>query len=246
MPDPIHSSSWTGPLEEHSSIQHGAFTYGPGEPVFTSDYQRLLRTRKTPPPLPPGAQQVIRLNLVILFWTPASLLLAWLFLRYAIRDTFLHDNLLWLVGWGVVAIGALFTPFGFQSSDGLFLRRAFVVVMLAATTAFSVAYVKLGLDAHALATVSVPQRTYELRMSCGRRCSEIVHQRADGTLLEGGSKYSPVPYGSTCTLVQRLDGDYGFSWVRVLERSQRSSAEIIWPIGREDCFGSKPISSLHG
>jgi hypothetical protein len=47
-------------------------------------------------------------------------------------------------------------------------------------------------------------------------------------------------------LVQRLDGDHNFRWVRVLERSQGDGSNIAWPIRREDCFGNRPVSSLHG
>jgi len=55
-----------------------------------------------------------------------------------------------------------------------------------------------------------------------------------------------LAYWPVCTEVQRLQGDYGFVWIRVVDRSRPPVHEIAWPIRREDCFSNKPLATLKG
>jgi hypothetical protein len=57
---------------------------------------------------------------------------------------------------------------------------------------------------------------------------------------------APLAYWPVCTEVQRLQGDYGFVWIRVVDRSPPPVHEIAWPIRREDCFSNKPLATLKG
>jgi len=108
----------------------------------------------------------------------------------------------------------------------------------------------MGTRAHANATASTPERTLEIgeyQKSVSSRRSRLVflHQRADGRLMEGGRR-KPLPYAPNCALAQRLTGQYGFAWVKVIERSPPPEHQIAWPIRREDCFSNKPIATLIG
>lgn len=243
MSDPIHSSSWTGPLDERTSAR-GAFTYGPGETAVTSDYARILRAQRQAPVFPPGLVRVFRLG-GLLVLSPLLLLAAWLLLHSLVRDAFVEDNRAWLVAWGcsVIALGLL--SFKWRSTAALFIPKLALTLALAATAAFSGAYVYLGLVSYGHATPSPPERTFELYKRCGRRCVTTVHQRVDGSTVEGVRYGPPVPYAPVCARVQRLDGNRGFRWIRVLERSQ-PFGQVAWPIRREACFGTQPVSSLKG
>lgn len=246
MTEPIHSSDWTGPIDDATGLQRGAFTHRYGDPAVSTDYQRLLRVRQTAAAIPVEVRGVIRLGALLFFLSPVILLTAWFFLHSAVRDAFLNDNRAGLVTWGVIVMALALTQLIARSVRAILIRKAFLTLLLVSTVAFSVAYVRLGLESHARASASIPERTYELLKGCGRHCSHYVHQRADGSTVEGVWIGAPVPYGTVCARVQRLDGDYGFSWLRVLERSSGSGSEILWPIRRGDCFGNKPVSSLHG
>jgi hypothetical protein len=247
--DPIHSSGWTGPIESQTAFQRGEFTHRPGEPDFTSDYQRLLQARRPRGPVTPVTPEVrgvMRLAALLFLGTPVMLLCAWFFLHAIIGDAFVNDNRIWLIAWGLAAMATGLTQMISRSAFAAFLRKGFLALALAATAAFTAAYVRLGFTAHAHASITAAERTYELYHNCGRNCGYYVHQRADGTTIEGTWVGDAVPYGSTCTLAQRLDGAYGFSWTRVLDRSPPSEHELIWPIRREDCFSDKPLSTLKG
>ena len=126
------------------------------------------------------------------------------------------------------------------------LRTAALGFVFLATAVFAGWYTYTVLSSHTNARPSQPERTYELNERCGRHCNYYVHQRADGTTIEGVQVGEAVPYGSTCTLVQRLEGDYGFSWIRVLDRSPPPRHEVIWPIRPADCFSDKPLATLRG
>jgi hypothetical protein len=42
-----------------------------------------------------------------------------------------------------------------------------------------------------------------------------------------------------------LDGEYGFRWIRILDRSRAPSrGQLIWPVRREECFSDIPLSTL--
>jgi hypothetical protein len=243
-PKPIDSTAWRGDIYD-PSLQHGQFTYGRGQPGLTSDFSRLLVRRRRAEAKPPEVYPLIFLSLGLLL-SPALLLCAAIVLHYWIRDPFLNDNAIWLYAWGFSAIAVGIAGMTSRSTTLLFIRKVTVAAALLATVAFSGWYVHLGVSSHANAQASAPERTLEFIRRCGRKCSEIVHQRADGSTVEGRWAGAPLPYAYSCAVVQRLNGDHNFRWVRVVERSKGDGSSIAWPIRREDCFSTKPVSSLHG
>jgi len=243
VPKPIDSRAWTGDISD-PALQHGQFTYQTGQPALTSDYARLVIAQRRAEAKPPEVYPLIFLSAWLLL-APVLLFGAWLVQRMLIDDVALNDNAIWLYAWGFSAIAISIVGMRSSTTRLLPLRKVVMATALLATVLFSGSYVVLALAAHANLVVSAPERTFEVTRSCGRQCVETVHQRADGSTVEGRWVGPPLPYGR-CAFVQRLDGDHNFRWVRVLERSQGDGNNIAWPIRREDCFGNRPVSSLHG
>jgi len=123
------------------------------------------------------------------------------------------------------------------------LRRVILVSLIVAMIASSFAYGYGAFNSYREAVPSTRERTFEILVRKSRS-QYFVHQRADGGTVEGISYGPPLAYGSACALVERLNGDFGFSWVRVLDRSPPPEHEVIWPIRREDCFSDKPLATL--
>ncbi len=246
MSEPFHASNWTGDL-----------TYRVGASSVTSDYEMLLRAgeerererRNVPPEVARAIRATVRLALVVML-SPVLLWVAWLVLRSATRDFLLQDNSYVLLASGACTIGmAALLCMSWGGRNLFWLRKAGLMATLLATVGVSIGYAYLGLSAHTHAATSAPERVFAVYNKSGKgrfERSGSRHQRADGTIIEDGSRVEPWPYAYTCELVQRLNGDYGFSWVRVVDRSQAPANEIPWPIRREDCFGEKPVSSLRG
>jgi hypothetical protein len=163
------------------------------------------------------------------------------------RDLIVHDNKTYLFAWTFGIVALALSQMVSRSLVLIWARKAILVSAILATFAVAVGYVYIAAKSRQSAVASTPERAYEFYRSSGWRSSkktQIFHQRADGTLLAGG-RSERLPYGTTCALVQRLDGQYGFSWVRVLERSRppRRSG-VHWPVRREECFSDIPLSSL--
>lgn len=237
MSDPIHSSSWTGPIEQP--------TYGIGRSSVSSDYQRLLRLRRAAEAVPPELRRLGRRSAFLLL-SPLALAVAYWTSRSIIPAAPVQDFSGLLSLWGVATV--LATILLLQSRPRLLrLKEASATLGLLATLGCAAFYIYASATSYAAAMPSVRERTFEI-YRCHGRCRYVggyfVHQRADGTTVEGEYVGPPLPYGR-CALVQRLNGDYGFSWVRVLERS-RAGEQLAWPIRREDCFGTMPVSSLKG
>jgi hypothetical protein len=132
-----------------------------------------------------------------------------------------------------------------QSRRLIFARQAALAAALGATVGGACLYPYAALTSYAQAVPTLRERTFEI-YRCHNRCrfgGYFVHQRANGTTVEGEYAGRRLAYGR-CTTVQQLIGDYGFTWVRVIERSRSGGHEINWPIRREDCFSTKPMSSL--
>jgi hypothetical protein len=244
VPDPIHSSSWTGPPDPRE--RKGIFTHGPGEPVYTSDYQRLLSAQRRAMEVPTELRPVLRLATFLLL-SPVVLVVAWISLKLAISEQQISNNVHVLVLWGLSVIALAASQVTSRSTRLIPLRRLGLSALLCATFAVAGGYFYLGRTSYAHARALRPERTFELYKTYGSRSyrqTVAVHQRPDGSTIEGISMGPPVPYAPVCTLVQRLQGDHGFAWTRVLERSQGS--ELMWSIRRQDCFGARPVSSLKG
>lgn len=240
----IDSSKWTGPLEEGFARRRGVFTHRPGEPVFASDYARFLEAERIAAIIPPEVRSVMSLAALLLF-SPLLLWVAWLFLGAVTRDEIGQGNSQLLIGWGSTVVALALTQIAWRSVRAIFLRKALIGLALLATAAASVAYVYLGLTSYVNAAASPPERTYEFSRRCGPRCVAIIHQRADGSTLEGSHVGAPVQDARSCALAQRLEGEFGFTWVRVIERSRTPGrGQLAWPISREECFSNEPLSSL--
>lgn len=251
MSDPIDSSRWTGPPESMAAPRtRGAFVHRYGEHQVSTDFARIAAAQadaeRRSKEIPPELRGIIGRAWSLLL-SPLLLILAWIVVQMSIRDQIGQDNKAYLFacGFGVAALAL--HQITSRSLRLVWARRALLVVAIVATFSVAIGYVFIAATSWRNAVASAPERTYELYRSTGRgrmRATEVTHQRANGTLLEGGYR-APVRYAYACTLAQRLTGDYGFTWVRVLERSRsRARTELYWPIRREECFRGTPLSSL--
>ena len=247
MTDPVYSSKWTGPVEDGLQRKHpGAFTHAAGQHSITNDYFHLMESERAANAIPPAVGGVMRLGWMLLF-SPAALWLGWLIVDLVTPDIMVGDNRAPLMLWGLAAVALGAWQARSRSRYLIALRKAVLSVGIVATVAAAVVYSYLGISAHGEARASIPERSFELVKTSGRRIKSttVWHQRADGTTVEGSRKGRPLPYSRTCALVQSLDGPHGFSWVRVLERSRAARrGQLDWPVRREDCFSNIPLSSL--
>lgn len=177
--------------------------------------------------------------------SPFALLASWLALRGLTPGNLVADNGHVLLLWGLAMIGLAGLQLKSRSHRHKLVRFIILATALGATVALSVAYLSLGLLSHARAIKSEPQRAFEYVSGRGRSPDVYYHVREDGSSVEGARYDRREPYGRVCTLVQRLDGPYGFSWVRILDRSPGPGrGQLAWPISQEDCFSQKPLSEL--
>jgi hypothetical protein len=235
MSDPIHSSNWTG----------GEPTYSAGTSSVPSDYERILRAQRELETTPPELHRLQR-RAALLLLSPLALWVSYWITHAVIRDAFGQDCSGALALSTLVAILAASLQSTSRSRNLIGLKRAALSVALGTSVGGACLYSYAAITSYAQAIPSIAERTFEI-YRCHGRCrfgGYFVHQRADGTTVEGEYVGRPLAYGTTCTTVQRLRGDYGFSWVRVLERSPPPAHEIAWPIRREDCFSDKPVATL--
>ncbi len=246
MPKLTSSTDWTGPLDDQR--RPGAFTHQVGQFSITSDYQRILESERAAALIPPDVRRVMGFAWALLVLSPLVLWLARLIVGMIARAELVQDNRHVLILWGLGAISLAVWQVVSRSRALIAIRKAFLTIALIATIVVAVAYVYVGFGAYAHATPSAPERTYEWYQTSGRSPFQRVvtfHQRPDGTTVEGADSGRPFAYGTTCALVQRLDGDYGFSWVRVLDRSRLAGrGQLSWPVRREECFSMIPLSRL--
>lgn len=244
MPDPvIHSSSWTGSIEDYSrSATNGI---GVGTPWVMTDAERRANAEWKPPERTPAVKRWASA-----FWaallSPLALFVAYFFVHAASPDTMFEDHRGWLMLWGLGVLAVLANEFGNSKLRHPNAHAILLALVFASTLGFAGWYSYAAITSHAGAKVSKQERTFEFYHQCGRGCGYYLHQRADGTTVEGVRDGHALPYGPTCAITQRLDGEYGFTWVRVLDRSPRPAHDIPWPIRREDCFSEKPLATLTG
>ena len=245
MPDEIHSSSWTGPPDppppewERRLLFHGMPTFAQISAAQDAARQKLARL---PAEQRAGVRRSARLAGLLLI-SPLFLLGARLFAGAVISGAFAVDHSGWLNLWAIVVVG--FALFELRRSwdsanDGL------VILALCATVVVSVLYGYAAVTSREGAIPAPPERTFEIVQHRRQLPDYLLHQRADGTTVEGEQLRGPMPYGMTCAEVQRFDGAYAFAWVKVLDRSPPPAHEVLWPIRREDCFSNKPLATLHG
>lgn len=248
MDDPsINSSKWTGSTAEQ--MLPGAYrapTHIIGGSMWSTEWERV-RAHGLKPTAPLTDAQKFWVRLMgLACLSPLSLLAANYFVHAAVPDAFWTDNRWWLVGWATMTIPILAIEFWAGVPTRPLRRSVVPAATIVANLGFAIWYLLTALATHADAVASKPERTFEIWRSCGRHCSYTVHQRADGTTIEGEFVGEPISAGYICAIAQRLDGRLGFSWVRVLERSPPPPSEIPWPIRREACFSGKPMSEVKG
>jgi hypothetical protein len=245
--DPISSEGWTGDLEANAAERRfAARTHRLGEPVYVSDFDRIADGERLANAVPMELRGLLRLAVFALL-SPLFLFCAWLAVQMTTREAIGQDNRAYLMAWGFAVAALALTQMVSRSKLLIRPRKALMALTIAATLIVSGGYVFLASRSKAKALGSRPERAFELYRSVGSRSfrrTEVTHQRADGTLLEGGYT-PPVHWAHVCTLAQRLTGDHGFTWVKVLERSRsRQRGELYWPIRREECFSDTPLELL--
>lgn len=207
----------------------------------------MLDARRQWNSLPREVRSVVRWAWLVIFAAPAVLAMTWWFMRASTRDALVWNNAHWLVGAGAVSVFGAIAQLPTKSTQLLWLRKLVLAASMIGCTGLGFWYAKAGIEAHRHALVSKPERTFEYYI-CNRRCRSgyYLHQRQDGSTVEGVAMGSVPPYHSRCAEVQRLDGALDFTWVRVLDRSPAPDREVDWPIRAEDCFSSKPLATLKG
>ena len=238
MPDPIDSSRWADVPTHDARFSS-----------VTSEYDRANRLQMIVDRTRAGQ----RPNARVLGWAAINFLGlvilwgAWRVAHAATGDFMVEDNAGPLLSWAAIVTGVA-SLLAMQPAFAS-IRVGVLGALFLTSCAVSGGYVYLVIESHANAAAGQPERSFASYWSRGRgpfRITQPIHQRADGTVIESGVQEVPVPHGTTCELVQRLDGAYGFRWIRVRERSQPSASGIMWPIRREHCFGDQPVSSLSG
>ena len=246
--EPINSSKWTGPPERMAAPRlRGALVHRYGEHQVSTDFARISAARadaeRIAKEIPPELRGVLG-RAWLLLASPLLLVAAALIVHSTGGDLIVEDNKSYLLAWGFGVAALALSQMVSQSLLLVWVRKAILVSAIIGTFCVAVGYIYVAARSRQDAVASAPERTYELYRTTGSRAARILHQRADGTLMAGG-RWAPVPHATTCALVQRLDGHYGFSWVRVLERSRSPRrTELHWPIRREECFSDIPLSSL--
>ena len=244
MSEPISSKGWTGDTD--AAIAERRLAARPGDRVYVNDFDRIADPERLPSEVPAELKWLLRLALIALV-SPLFLFCAWLAVQMTTREVIGQDNRAYLMAWSFAVAALALAQIMSRSTVLIGLRKALTVLAIAATVTASGGYIYLASRSKATALASRPERTFELYRSVGSRSfrrTEATHQRADGSLLEGGYR-PPASWAYACTLAQRLTGDYGFTWVRVLERSRsRERGELYWPIRREECFSDAPLTLL--
>ena len=247
--EPTDSSGWTGPSSAVAPRLRGALVHRYGEHQVSTDFARLVAqadAESKAKQMPPELLGVVG-RAWLLLASPLLLVVANQIVHSTGRDLIVQDNKAYLFAWTSAVAALALSQMVSKSLMLIWGRKAILVGATLATLGFAGGYVYIAAKSRQGALASTPERTYELYRTSGRgsfRRTEIIHQRADGTLL-GGGRWEPAPYAKTCALVQRLQGQYGFTWVRVLERSRPPGrTELHWPVRREECFSDTPLSSL--
>jgi hypothetical protein len=212
---------------------------------MSSDFERLMQVDRRGAAVTPELQRLMRIAGLLLL-SPAALWIARAFVHSAIQDRFGQGYDGPLALWTLLVALIACWQLSARPANLMGVRQVALLLLAVVTIAGAAAYGYGALTSHANAVASAPERTFAI-YRCHGRCrmgGYFVHQRADGTTLEGEHVGAPLAYGITCTEVQRLTGAYGFTWVRVLGRSRPPEHQVMWPIRRQDCFSNQPLDSL--
>ena len=189
MSDPISSKGWTGDTEAKAAERRFiARTYRLGEPVYISDFDRIADAERRAREIPRELRGLLRLA-CFAFLSPVLLFCAWLAVQMTTREVIGQDNKAYLLVWGLGITALALAQIVSRSTALIQLRKALMALAIAGTTVVSGGYIYLASQSRANALASRPERTFELYRSVGSRSfprTEVTHQRADGTLLEGG------------------------------------------------------------
>jgi hypothetical protein len=240
MSDPvIHSESWTGPIPTQAPTQEAFLS----QPWIPPGVQQDRWPRPAAPKSPETRRWARLVGATIL--SPLLLLGSWQFAHFASPDALWSDHRGWLILWGLGLIGIAVREIRAGIPNDATIRSRVLAVTISATCAFAGWYPYTVLTAHSSAVASPTERTFEVQQKDCSNCSVYyVHQRADGSTIEGKSIGPALPYWPVCTDAQRLDGDYGLVWIRETGRSPPPVHEIAWPIRREECFSKRPLATL--
>jgi hypothetical protein len=243
MSEPIHSSSWTGPPPE-PTVQRPLFGYNFGLPGETRVYELGASLQPIIQDIPSELRPQKRAAAYLLF-SPIVLWLSCAVAHLLSPESLWTDQSWILLILTALVIWAAVRELQSRSVRRLQLRKSLMFLIMLAMVGCAVLYAHAALDGYRQAKPSSRERTYEITVHRSKLPDYTVHQRADGSTVEGISR-QPVVYSSTCAEVQRLQAPNGFMWVRVVDRSPAPAHEVLWPIRPEDCFSSKPLASLHG
>lgn len=244
MPDPIiHSSSWIGSDDPRLQTP----TYGSGEASTTTYYQQVVTGEIAASRVDPRVRVLFTLTFGTLFLAPLILWVVSMVTNSVIRDYAVDTRIDWLFeAWTLSLLGTIW-QFRVRSTRFIGLRKLALAVVLCGTAAFGIWYIKTAVKARAAALASPPERVFVSVEYSGRgsfRRATYWFQRADGKMIDGSRRQALPDYASICASAQRLYGDHGFEWVRVVERSRPPTTELVWPIRKDECFSTIPLSSL--
>jgi len=241
----ISSSDWTGPVD--AGVRRGAFTHRIGEYGGTTDYARLNHQEPFTLAPPPELRGVLRLA-VALFLSPLLLVAAWFGGEWGVQGMVISDpsGFLLLWGWSIAAFS--FWQLISRSLHLILVRTFLLGLLIVATIGIAIGYVVVAQRAYAAAAVGDTQRVFRYvagsKKTMFGRSAIFRHQRADGTDLEGASKWPHLEHGQ-CITAEPVKGPYGFRWLRVIEQvPPQRAGQLSWPVRREDCFSDKPLADL--
>jgi hypothetical protein len=113
------------------------------------------------------------------------------------------------------------------------------------------AYFFIGLSAHGGAATGPVQRAQILdsvyERSTGYRAPSYVRRKGALFLLQDGTQLTTIDYpaGRNCFAVQRVEGRFGFAWLRIVDRLPGSVPGLEnWPVDRAACFSATPLAAL--
>jgi hypothetical protein len=118
-----------------------------------------------------------------------------------------------------------------------------------AALASAAIYVGMGVRAHGAAAAgpAVRAQIVHVERHGSRSPDEMVFALQDGSEVRTLGDLPGRGNSRGCFLVRRLEGAYGFSWLRILEISPGPGpGQLDWPVDRADCFSATPLASLRG
>ena len=237
----IDSSRWMGPPDGRDDFDRfGAPVHRTGQPAASSIYKILAAGRYAADrrgqkaAFVPSSLAISAALLLVL--TPVLLFIAWSIVAEIGHDFIVRDNSEYLWSWAALMMLLAAAQFIWRGSVLARARTASLLLALAATVAGSVGYVYLAVTSKAHAVASAPERVFEVFENRGSRRNPrtvVLFQRADGTILGGGSG-APIRYGylRARTKPDRLERFHVGSRDRQVAGPRPYRAQLADPVGR--------------